>query len=132
MTKTFLLAAVAALSLTSAACTSSDSGAMSTGERISQRGGDIGEYGKAWSDGQREVEQGAKLADKSARNLADAEKDLARAREQMAKAEQQIADAHAARENAERRIDDGNGQMRRAEAAYSSIRTGPSAVTRDD
>lgn len=130
MAKTILLAAVAGLSLTSAACTSS--GAMNTGERISQRGGDIGAYGKDWSDGQREAEQGAKLADKSTRNLADAEKDLARAREQMAKAERQIADAITARQNAERQIEDGNGQMRRAEAAYSSIRTGPSAVARDD
>lgn len=132
MNKIFLFAAAAAFSLSLGACTSSESGAMNTGERISQRGGDIGEYGQAWSDGQREAEQGGKLVEKSTRSLAEGEKDLAQARAQMAKAEQQIADAIAARANAEKRIEDGNGQMRRAEAAYSSIRSGPSAITRDD
>ena len=127
MKKLLFVAAVASFSLLTVACTSK-SGSMDTGERISERGGAIGAYGKDWSDGQKDVAQGQKSIEKSARNLADGERDLARAREQVAKAEQQIAAAVAARADAERQVVDGNGQMQRAEAAYAAIRTGPSAV----
>lgn len=129
MKKLLFISAATSLSLLTVACSTADSGSMDTGDRISARGGDIGDYGKDWSDGQKDVAQGRKSIEKSAGNLADGERDLARAREQVAKAERQIAAAVAARADAERQVVvDGNDQMQRAEAAYTAIRTGPSAV----
>lgn len=110
------------------ACASSEGRPMNTGERISQRGGDIGQYGQAWSDGQSDVTRGQRSVEASGRQLADGEKNLARAREQVARAEEQIRTARATRVTGEQLIQDGTGQMRSAEAAYSAIRAGPSAL----
>ena len=126
-----LLAIAASLPLVAGACSTSNTG-MDTGERISQRAADIGNYGDAWSDGQKGVKQGQQLVEKSSSRLADAEKDLARARERVTRAERQIADAQADRTKGQQLIQDGTGQMQRAETDYSAIRTGPSAVTQEN
>jgi hypothetical protein len=127
MNKPFL--AAIAFSLMLGACAASDTPAMDAGERISQRGREVGAYGEAWSHGQRDVTRGQRSIEKSTEALADGEKDLAQARAQVARAELQIRDARIARSDGEKLIQDGNGQMARAEADYTSLRSGPSAVT---
>lgn len=128
MKRFLIISSAMSLSLLTIACSTAGPGSMDTGERISARGGAIGDYGKDWSAGQKDVTQGQKSIAKSAGNLADGERDLARAREQVAKAERQIAAAVAAKADAERQVVDGNDRMQRAEAAYTALRTGPSAV----
>ncbi|MGV3556145.1 MAG: hypothetical protein ACO1OD_12915 [Croceibacterium sp.] len=128
MKKTILISAVAIFSLLIAACTSAPA-SMDAGERMSQRGDDIGAYGTSWSDGQKNVAQGQESVAKSTKSIAEAERNLARARADIAKAEQQIADAVAAKANAEKQIEDGTVQMARAEADYAVTKAGPSAVT---
>jgi septal ring factor EnvC (AmiA/AmiB activator) len=130
MKKSLLLATVTAISFLSAAC-ASNAGPMDAGERMSQRGDDIGTYGSSWSDGQKSVAQGQESVAKSTISIAEAERDLARARADIAKAEQQIADAIAAKANAEKQTEDGTVQMARAEADYAVTKAGPSAVTPD-
>ena len=68
-----------------------------TGQRLSERGSEIGAYGTAWSDGNKNVQKGQQSVEKSTRSLAEGERDLARARADLAKAEQQISDATAAK-----------------------------------
>ena len=128
MKKTLIFVAAASISFLSAAC-ASNAGPMDAGERMSQRGDDIGAYGAAWSDGQKDVAKGQESVAKSANSIAEAERDLARARADIAKAEQQIADAIAAKANAEKQIEDGTVKMARAEAEYAVTKAGPSAVT---
>lgn len=131
MKKILFLTTVATFSFLSAAC-ASNAGPMDAGERMSQRGDDIGAYGAAWSDGQKDVAKGQESVAKSTNSIAEAERDLARARADIAKAEQQIADAVAAKANAEKQIEDGTVQMARAEADYAVTKAGPSAVTPGD
>jgi septal ring factor EnvC (AmiA/AmiB activator) len=100
-----------------------------TGQRLSERGSEIGAYGTAWSDGNKNVQKGEQSVEKSTRSLADGERDLTRARADVAKAEQQISDATAAKAVAQKRVEDGKLQMTRAEADYAATRAGPSAVT---
>lgn len=127
-----LFAATAAFSFLTAGCATSDPGPMDAGERMSERGGEIGAYGDAWSAGQKDVAKGQESVAKSTKSIAEAERDLARARADIAKAEQQISDAIAARANAEKQIEDGTVQMARAEADYAVTKAGPSAVTPGD
>jgi peptidoglycan hydrolase CwlO-like protein len=122
-----LITTAASLALLTGAC-STASTAPDIGERISQRAAEIGDYGSAWTDGQKNVKQGQQLVEKSSSRLSDAEKDLARARENVAQAEQRIAEAQANRTKGQQLVQDGTGQMQRAEADYKAIRTGPSAV----
>jgi septal ring factor EnvC (AmiA/AmiB activator) len=131
MKKSLLLATAVTFSFLSAACASSPA-PMDAGERMSQRGDDIGAYGTAWSDGQKDVAKGQESVAESTKSIAEAERDLARARADIAKAEQQIADAVAAKANAEKQIEDGTVQMARAEADYAVTKAGPSAVTPTD
>ena len=131
MKKSLLLTTAITFSFLAAACTSS-SGPMDAGERMSQRGDDIGAYGTAWSDGQKDVAKGQESVAKSTKSIAEAERDLARARADIAKAEQQISDAVAAKANAEKQIADGTVQMARSEAEYAVTKAGPSAVTPGD
>jgi septal ring factor EnvC (AmiA/AmiB activator) len=128
MKKPLLFATAASLSFLAAACASTPA-PMDAGERMSQRGDDIGAYGSSWSDGQKSVAQGQESVAKSTKSIAEAERDLARARADIAKAEQQISDAIAAKANAEKQIEDGTVQMARAEADYAVTKAGPSAVT---
>ncbi|MCH5377486.1 MAG: hypothetical protein JJ992_26305 [Planctomycetes bacterium] len=60
--------------------------------------------------------------------MAKGEEDLTRAREQVARAEKQISDAAATRADAQQQVVNGTSQMQQAEAAYTAISTGPSAV----
>lgn len=126
MQKTPLFAIAAIASLAIAGCSSTNP--MTTGDRISQRGGDITGYGTDWSQGEAAVEQGQKSVAKSAKRLADGEKDLDRARRQVAAAEQQISAARSARISGERQIEDGQAAMQRAEAEYAATKSGPSAL----
>ena len=131
MKNSLLLATVAAFSVLTAACATSP-GPMDAGERMSQRGDDIGAYGSSWSDGQENVAKGQESVAKSTKSIAEAERDLARARADIVKAEQQISDAVTAKANAEKQIEDGTVLMARAEADYAVTKAGPSAVTPDN
>src|SRR5690606_33534460 len=132
MKRSILIGLAVALPLSLGACAASNSGTLDAGERLSQRGDVIGAYGKAWSDGQKNVVQGQRTIEKSSRSLAEGERDLARARADIAKAERRISEAVAAKADAQKQIEDGNIQMSRAEADYAVTKAGPSAVTRDD
>ncbi len=116
-----------ALSLSLGAC-ATDTASRDTGERLSDRGREIGAYGTTWSEGQQNVKKGEKIVEKSNRSLAEGERDLARARKELALAEQQISDASATRAAALKQIEDGRVQMGRAEADYATTKSGPSAV----
>jgi hypothetical protein len=77
MNKRFLLAIAVSFPLSVGACATSNTSPLNTGERISQRGGDIGQYGDAWSKGQKDVAQGTKSIEKSIKSLANGEKERA-------------------------------------------------------
>jgi len=126
MNKQLLLALAATSALSLGACASTNS-PMSTGERISQRGGQISGYGDEWSSGKRNLEQGQKMIEKASKDIAKAEIDLAKARENMLNAEARIRAAQNDRANGEQLVADGAAQMQRAEANYSAVRSGPSA-----
>jgi peptidoglycan hydrolase CwlO-like protein len=126
-----LITAAASLALLSGACSTASTG-PDTGERISQRATKIGDYGSAWSGGQKNVKDGQQLVEKSGSRLSDAEKDLARSRERVAVAERQIAEAQANRTKGQQLVQDGTGQMQRAEADYAALRTGPSALRQEN
>jgi len=126
-----LITTAASLALLLGACSTGNTGAEA-GERISQRATEIGDYGSAWSDGQKNVKEGQQLVEKSGSRLADAEKDLARSRERVAVAERQIGEARANRTKGQQLVQDGTGQMQRAEADYAAIRTGPSALRQEN
>lgn len=117
-----------AISLSLGAC-ATDSTSRNTGERLSDRGNEIGAYGTSWSEGKNNVQKAEKSIEKSNRSLVDGERDLARARKDLAKAERQISDASAIKAAALQRIQDGKMQMTRAEADYARTKAGPSAVT---
>lgn len=130
--KRHLILAMAVISpLLLGACSSTGSSSMDAGQRISQRGHEIGDYGAAWSDGQRDVRQGRRLVEKNSDSSVDAEKRLARARADVAKAEEQLRKAQLGRSDGERLIADGTAQMQRAEADYTAVRAGPPAIAAD-
>ena len=116
-----------ALLLSLGAC-ATDNASRNTGDRLSDRGNEIGAYGTAWSEGQDNVQEAEKAIEKSDRNRAEGERDVVRARKQLAEAEQQISDASAARAAAIERAEDGKAQMTRAEADYARTKAGPSAL----
>lgn len=104
---------------------------MDAGQRMSQRGDEIGEYGAAWSAGQQEVERGKRTVEKSNSNLAATEQRLARARADVTKAEEQIRTVQLQRADAEQLIAAGRAKMQRAEADYAAVRAGPAAGATD-
>lgn len=107
--------AFAALTVGLAACAGSGSSSLSPGERISQRGNAITQYGDDWSAGNKSVRDGEKLNAKSTNQIADARKNLAKAEADQAKAQ--------------RMISDGAAQMQRSEAEYAATRAGPAATS---
>jgi peptidoglycan hydrolase CwlO-like protein len=127
MNRFLILAVAGAAAIMSASCASA-SEPKDTGERISQRGHDINDYGKAWTDAHKDVTRGQKRIKDATGNLADAEKALTKARGHVAKAEQQISDAEAGQVSGQRLVQDGTERMQRSEAAYLAVRAGPSAV----
>lgn len=106
------LAASAVLTMTLGAC--AGSGSMNAGERISERGGEITQYGDAWTSGNKDVRDGERLIAKSTKQIEDARKKLAKAEADQAKARQMIAD--------------GTIKMQRSEADYAAARAGPAAT----
>jgi len=114
-----------------AACSSEEPTPMDAGQRMSQRGDEIGEYGAAWSAGQQEVERGKSMVQKSNSDLAAAQERLARARADVAKAEEQIRKVQSEQADAEQLIVAGTAKMQRAEADYAAVRAGPAAVAAD-
>lgn len=108
------IAAFALLTIGLAACAGSASSSMNAGQRISERGGAIAQYGDAWSAGNKSVREGEKLNAKSTDRIADARKKLARAEADQAKARQMIAE--------------GTARMQQSEADYAAVRAGPAAV----
>jgi len=127
MTK-FLRAILVASPVLLGACTTAGSSSLDTGQRLSQRGGEISTYGKAWSDGQKDYRQGQRMVERSGKASTDGEKQLARAREQVAEAEEHIRSARAERSSGEQLMTDGTARMQRAEASYTAARTGPPAT----
>ncbi|WP_292624727.1 MULTISPECIES: hypothetical protein [unclassified Novosphingobium] len=124
----FNVTMVAASAFALTACASGGSGGMDNGQRMAERGGDITARGKTWTDGQRDQREGQKLLSRSAKRAADGEKDLKNAQEKMVKAQRQIEDSRTERMNGEQLVSSGTQKMQQAEAEYSSIRNGPSAV----
>lgn len=108
------ISAFALLTLGVAACAGSASSSMNAGERISERGGEITQYGDAWTAGNKAVRDGEKLAAKSTKQIDDARKKLAKAEADQAKARQMIAE--------------GTTDMQRSEADYAAARAGPAAI----
>ena len=104
---------------------------MDAGQRMSQTGDEIGEYGAAWSAGQQEVKRGKSMVEKSNSDLAAAQERLARARADVAKAEEQIRMVQSEQGDAEQLIVAGTAKMQRAEADYAAVRAGPAAVAAD-
>lgn len=115
MNKFTPLAASAAFALMLAACAGSSASPTTAGERITQRGDTITEYGDAWTSGNKDVRNGERLLSKSTDQIADARKKLAKAEADQSKARQLIAD--------------GTTRMQQSEADYAAARAGPAAIT---
>lgn len=114
MNKITRISTLALLSIAVTACAGSDSSSMSAGQRISERGSEITQYGDDWKAGSQSVRDGEKLVAKSADQIADARKKLAQAEADQARAR--------------RMIDEGTIRMQRSEADYAAIRAGPPAT----
>ncbi len=113
--KTFAqITAFAAFTISLAACAGSASSSMNTGERLSERGGEITRYGDEWAAGNKSLREGEKLAGKSTNRIADARKKLAEAEADQVKAQRMIVD--------------GTTMMQRSEADYAATRAGPPAT----
>ncbi|WP_158511839.1 hypothetical protein [Novosphingobium sp. PP1Y] len=108
-------------------CAATQTSEMNTGERISQRGGQISHYGESWSAGQKDAKLGQRMVDKSNRSSDSARKQLADARADVLKAEARIQAASDAKIEGEQLILDGTMKMNQAEADYARVRAGPSA-----
>jgi uncharacterized protein HemX len=102
--------------------------AQNAGERISDRGDSISARGKDWKAGERNMRKGERLIRKSEERLSDGEKKLKRAREAVTEAERQIQDAQAGQISGLEMVQSGKAKMQTAEAEYSAIRNGPSAL----
>ncbi|MBB3034692.1 hypothetical protein [Alteriqipengyuania lutimaris] len=122
-----LLTIAASSLLAVGACANNSNAPLTTGERISERGSQIGQYGDAWSAGQDDVVQGERAIQKSNETIERARSQIADANEALAKAEDRLREAQEDKENAERQVADGNDQMDRAEESYEEVRDGPSA-----
>lgn len=114
MNKYITLAACAFLTAGLGACGGSGNSPMSAGERLSERGGEIAQYGDDWSAGNKAVREGEKLIAKSTDQIADARKKLAKAEADQARARQMITE--------------GKISMERSEAEYAAARAGPPAI----
>lgn len=114
MNRFYQIPAFVLMALGVAACAGSGSSSMNAGERISQRGGEITQYGDTWQSGKKSVRDGEKLDAKSTKQIADARKRLARAEADQAKAQQMITDGKIA--------------IQRSEADYAASRVGPAAI----
>jgi septal ring factor EnvC (AmiA/AmiB activator) len=115
MKKLIEIAAFAVVTVGLAACAGSASSSMNAGQRISDRGDTITQFGDAWTAGKKDVRDGEKLIAKSTDRITDARKKLAKAEADQAKAQQMIADGKIA--------------MQRSEADYAATRAGPAAVS---
>ena len=102
------------LTLGLAACAGPDTSQMNAGERITERGGEITQYGDDWTSGNKEVRDGEKLIARSTSQITNARKKLAKAEADQVKARQMIAD--------------GTIKMQRSEADYAAVRAGPVAT----
>lgn len=114
MNKFTEISAFALFTMGLAACAGSASSSMNAGQRISERGGAITQYGDDWSAGNKSVREGRKLAAKSSDQISDARKKLAKAEADQAKSQRMIAD--------------GTSRMQRSEADYAAVRAGPAAI----
>lgn len=117
-----------ALALLLAGCASTPDAPLSPGQRITERGDAISEYGDAWTSGQANVTEGQRMVERSARDSRDAQEKLTSARGHVVEAETRLREAEAVRIAGERLIADGQLQMQRAEADYAAIRSGPAAT----
>lgn len=125
----FIFASTAAiLALGLSACAGSGSPSMNSGERITQRGGQITQYGDTWTSGDKAVRDGERLSQKSASTIASAQKKLDKATADQRKAQSNIAKAEADRTRALQMIAEGRIKMERAEADYAAVRAGPAAI----
>mgnify|MGYP001252019854 CR=1 FL=1 len=122
-----LLAIAASSMLALGACADNANAPLTTGERISERGSQIGQFGDAWSAGQDDVAQGERAIQKSNESIERARSQIADANGAVAKAEDRLREAQENKENAERQVADGKDQMDRAEESYETVRDGPSA-----
>lgn len=114
MNKFTEITAFAIFTIGLAACAGSASSPMNAGQRISERGGQITQYGDEWTAGDKSVRDGRKLADKSSVQISDAREKLAKAEADQLRAQQMIAD--------------GTTRMERSEADYAAVRAGPAAI----
>ena len=122
------LAAIAASSIFAlAACAGNENSPMTTGERISQQGSQINQYGDAWSSGHADVAEGERSIERSNRSIERAESQMADARESLARAEDRLRAAQQDKGAAERLVAEGNNEMRQAEEDYAAVRAGSSA-----
>ena len=128
MNKLLFSATSAMLALGLSACAGYGSPSPSAGERITQRGGQIAQYGDTWTSANKAVRDGERLDRKSAETIADAREKLDDATADQRKAEANIAKAEADRTRAAQMIADGKVRMERAEADYAAVRAGPAAI----
>jgi chromosome segregation ATPase len=128
MNKLLFTATSAMLALGLSACSGYGSPSASAGERISERGGQITQYGDTWTSASKAVRDGERLDRESADTIADAREKLDEATADQRKAEANIAKAEADRTRAAQMIADGKVRMERAEADYAAVRAGPAAI----
>lgn len=114
MNRTTKISIFALLTVGVAACAGSASSSMNAGERISERGGEISQYGDAWASGNKDVREGEKL--------------IAQSTDQIANARRKLADAEVDRAKAQKMIADGTARMKQSEADYAAARAGPAAI----
>ena len=119
-----VLTAIAGILLTGCSTTSS----KPSGQLISERGGAISAKGEAWTDGQRDLQKGQKLVQRSDARVADGQNKLLHAQQAAADAERQIQTAQVDRTSGEQIMAGGATRMKQAEADYAAIRNGPSAI----
>lgn len=128
MNKLLFSATSAMLALSLSACSGYGSPSPSAGERITQRGGQITQYGDTWTSANKAVRDGERLDEKSSKTIADARKKLDEATADQRKAQANITKAEADRTRAAQMIADGKLRMDRAEAEYAAVRAGPAAI----
>jgi hypothetical protein len=118
MNKFLTLTACGTLALAVGACAGAYDASPTAGERITERGNVIGQYGEAWTSGNKDVREGQRILDKTTDQITDARKALAKAEADQAKARQLIAD--------------GTVRMKQSEADYAAARAGPAAIPQAD
>lgn len=124
--RAFGMAGLASVAL--AACASTDTGPLTPGQRMAERGGEIAEYGADWSAGQSSVREGERLVERSEKRERDARKDLSNAEDRAARAQRDLQQAQADLARGQQMIQQGTQQMERAEANYEDIRSRAPAI----